>query len=67
MKYKGFSWNVYGFLGYKVVGCHAQLLLCVESTADVLLFLTGLKLPTGKTTVMHLVSRETVPEPQSAG
>ena len=27
----------------------------------------GLKLPTGKTTVMHLVSRETVPEPQSAG
>ena len=27
----------------------------------------GLKLPVGKTTVMHLVSRETVPEPQSAG
>ncbi|XP_057677885.1 ubiquitin-like protein 3a [Corythoichthys intestinalis] len=29
--------------------------------------LGGLKLPVGKTTVMHLVARETLPEPNSQG
>ncbi|KAF5916367.1 hypothetical protein HPG69_017601, partial [Diceros bicornis minor] len=52
--------------GNVTLGGNSHLCRCIrnESSSS---FHVALKLPFGKTTVMHLVARETLPEPNSQG